>query len=395
MSSQNILRSRSEMSVERQWDLSTIFPTDQDWLRAGETVVDALARLAEFQGRLNDSADVLADFLALRAEVARQTKHIELYAILKAAADASDETANAQAAKAQTLLAQYNASVAFAEPELMAIGRVRLNELQTESARLAIYTRYFDWLDERRPHTRLAEVEAVLAQLGDSFNTPVNIYRQLADADLTFQPAFDSSGTPHAVAQSTYLPLIVHPDRELRRTTYESFHDAHLGVKNTLTQVLTGSVKQDLFKAKARGYDSSLAASLDPKRIPHGVFHNLIDVFKRKLPVWHRYWRLRKKILEVETLYEYDVKAPLTKQALPITYQQAVEWIAASMQPLGKEYVETLRHGALGGRWVDVYPNQGKVSTAFSAGVQGVNPFILHNHSDDVFGMSILAHELG
>ncbi len=395
MTASNELRTRDEMPSERQWDLSTIFKNDAAWWGAGKRVLIGFDRLATFEGQLGHSAETLADFLDLKAEIGRTTKQIELYAFLKLAGDASDETANAQVTRANTLLAQYQASIAFAEPELMALGRERLNQLQTQSPRLAIYTRYFDWLDDRQPHTRSVEEERLLAQLGDLFNTPSTIYGQLVDADLRFQPAVDSSGATYTVAQSTYPGLVIHPDRQLRRSAYESFSDGHLAVKNTLTQVMAGSVKQDVFRARARGYASALAASLDPKRIPHAVFHNLLDVFKRKLPIWHRYWRLRRQILGVETLYEYDVKAPLTNQPVPVPYEQAVDWIGVSLQALGPEYVDTLRHGALEGRWIDVYPNQGKMNTAFSEAVQGVNPFIMLNHTDDVLGMSILAHELG
>ncbi|MFK7800404.1 MAG: oligoendopeptidase F [Anaerolineae bacterium] len=395
MMSSNKLLPRDQMPAERQWDLTTIFKTDEAWTAACETVLAAFDQLAAYQGKLNDSADTLADFLELSADIGRTTQQINMYAALKSAGDATDQTASGQASRSNTLMAQYGASVAFAEPELMALGRKQLDQLQSESDRLAMYTRYFDWLDDLRPHTRSAEVEQLLAQLEDPFNTPYTIYGQLADADLTFKPAVDSQGIEHPVAQSTFLPLIVHPDRKIRKTTYESFSDAHLAHKNTLSQVLAGSIKQDVFRAQARGYDSSLAASLDPKRVPHEVFHNLIDVFKRKLPVWHRYWRLRRKILGVETLQEYDVKAPLTAETLEIPYEQAVEWISESMRPLGQDYVNTLRYGAFEGRWIDVYPNQGKINTAFSIGVQGINPFIMLNHSDDVFGMSILAHELG
>ena len=54
-----------------------------------------------------------------------------------------------------------------------------------------------------------------------------------------------------------------------------------------------------------------------------------------------------------------------------VPYQQAVEWIGEGLQPLGSEYVKTLRRGCLEERWVDIYPNQGKGAGAFSAGCPG------------------------
>jgi oligoendopeptidase F len=78
-----------------------------------------------------------------------------------------------------------------------------------------------------------------------------------------------------------------------------------------------------------------------------------------------------------------------------VPFEQAVEWITEGMRPLGDEYADTLRRGVLDERWVDVYPNKGKRSGAYSSGVQGTRPFILMSYTDDLFSLSTLAHELG
>lgn len=65
------------------------------------------------------------------------------------------------------------------------------------------------------------------------------------------------------------------------------------------------------------------------------------------------------------------------------------------MAPLGTEYVEILRKGALEDRWVDRALNKGKRQGAFSSGVYDTNPFIMMSYTDNVFSMSTLAHELG
>jgi len=113
------------------------------------------------------------------------------------------------------------------------------------------------------------------------------------------------------------------------------------------------------------------------------------------LPVWHRYWAVRRKALGVETLQPYDIWAPLTAQPAPISYQQAVAWICEALAPLGQEYVDTIRRGCLEQRWVDVYPSQGKSSGAFSSGSQLTYPFIMMSYTDDSQSLGTLAHELG
>jgi oligoendopeptidase F len=78
-----------------------------------------------------------------------------------------------------------------------------------------------------------------------------------------------------------------------------------------------------------------------------------------------------------------------------VSFDKAVEWICAGMEPLGNEYVEIMRRGVTKQRWVDVYPNQGKRAGAYSHGVPGTHPFILMSFNNDIFGLSTLAHELG
>ena len=181
----------------------------------------------------------------------------------------------------------------------------------------------------------------------------------------------------------------------MRRTAWTHYADAHLAFKNTMANCLLAGVKQDVFKARAHRYNSSLEAALDAGNIPAAVFHNLIDVYRANLPTWHRYWRVRRQALGLDVLCEYDIKAPLTDKPVRVPYEQAVEWIAAGMAPLGEEYVNTLRRGTLEERWVDIYPNKGKGAGAYSYGGPGDHPFIMMSYTDDLFSLSTLAHELG
>jgi len=125
------------------------------------------------------------------------------------------------------------------------------------------------------------------------------------------------------------------------------------------------------------------------------VFYNLIDVFKKNLPTWHRYWRVRREALGVEELHPYDIWAPLSGNRPKVEYERGVQLICEGLAPLGEEYVETVRRGCTVDRWVDVYPNRGKQGGAFSSGAPGTHPFIMMSYTDEVFSMSTLAHELG
>ncbi len=230
---------------------------------------------------------------------------------------------------------------------------------------------------------------------GDALSAPYSIYSMLNNADLTFQPASATDGTSLDVGQSSISSLVTHVDREVRRTAWENYADGYLAFQNTYSATLTAAIKVDVLNTRARSYDSALHASLESNDIPLEVFHNLLAVFEKNLPTWHRYWRLRKRALGFDQLHVYDIKAPLSQHNPVIPFQQAVEWICEGMAPLGEDYVKILRRGCLEERWVDRALNKGKREGAYSSGAFGTRPFIMMSYSDDIFSLSTLAHELG
>jgi oligoendopeptidase F len=147
---------------------------------------------------------------------------------------------------------------------------------------------------------------------------------------------------------------------------------------------------------KARNFESSLEATLFGGDVPVEMFHNLLEIFKKNLPLWHRYWRVRRKALGVKSLHPYDVWAPLTRKKHEVPFEQAVEWICEGLSPMGKEYVSVMRQGCRLERWVDWAPNAGKRQGAFSTRVPSDTfPFIMMSYTDSIGSMSTLAHELG
>lgn len=386
---------RSEMAVEYTWDASSIFPSHEAWEEELGQVSGYLAEVQGFQGKVGDSPVSLADWLDGMAELWRRVYRISIYAGLFHHADTGDQTAAERSDRATGLYGRASAGIAFAEPEILAIGEETLRRWAQEEPRLHSYAHYLDELLRRAAHIRSAEVEEVMGLVMDPFYTAANTAGFLTDTDMSFRPARTSEGEEVEVAQGNLDALLHSPDRTLRQSAWESYADTHLAFKNTLANALASSVKQDVFRARVRRYDSALEASLSANHIPVEVFHNLIATYRKHLPIWHRYWRIRRQALGYETLNVYDIKAPLTDKPPVVPYAQAVDWISEGMAPLGERYVSALRRGCLEERWIDLYPNQGKRSGAFSSGSYGTHPFILMSHTDDLEGMSTLAHELG
>jgi oligoendopeptidase F len=395
MPESNALPIRSDIPLQETWALESIFATPAEWESACQHLDDLLPSLAASQGRLGESAQVLLAAIEKLEEVGALVGKINVYASNASSVDTFDQAATARAGQARSLGARAGAAMAFFDPELMSVGFSTLKGWIQSTPALAFFAHYVDRLEKRSLHVLSGDVEQVLALAGDPFSGAFSIFNMLNNADLKFQPATSSDGTQLEIGQSSIGSLLTHTDRQVRRSAWQNYADGYLGFKNTSAAILTTAVKQDVFNARVRRYSSSLHASLEPNNVPVEVFHNLIDVFKENLPTWHKYWRVRRKALKLETFGVYDIKAPLTEAKPVVPFEQAVDWICEGMAPLGEDYVATMRRGCLEDRWVDRARNRGKREGAFSSGSYGTRPFIMMSYADDLFSLSTLAHELG
>ena len=386
---------RSEVPREKTWNLASIFPDLDAWEDAYHQVEELLPELKAYRGELTQDPETLVEAFQLRERALRLARQVGMYAMLDSAVDMADQEKLARSGQGQSLMARAAAAASFFEPELLELDpEVRKGWLE-ENQELAVYRHYFDDLERQRDHLRSSEVEEVLALSSDPLSAAPAAYGALTNADLTFEPARTEEGEEREIGQSSIDSLKTDPDRRVRATAWQHYADAYLDHRNTLAAVQVGAFKRDAYRARVRNFESSLEASLFPVNIPLEVFHNLIAVFQENLPTWHRYWRVRRRILSYDRLHAWDLKAPLTRVKPEVPYTQAVDWICAGMEPLGEEYAGILRRGCLEDRWVDRSLNRGKRQGAFSAGSYDTQPFIMMSYRGDVFSLSTLSHELG
>ena len=377
------------------WNRESVFPEPSGWEEAVQAILSRIPDLEEFKGHLGDSPDSLADWFEVSERARRLMAKVIVYGSMDYSVDVGDQAAAAKVDRARSVAAQLGAAAAFAVPEMLSIGLPKLREWVRSSPRLSHLGHYFDRLEKLETRIRSAEVEELLSQVTDPLATALSVHSVLANTDLKFAPAVGAGGQLHEVAQGTIAALLTSADREVRRTAFESYADEHLRMQHAMAASLSGAVKRDVFFARARGHASSLEAALEPGFIPADVFHNVVKTFRENVGTWHRYWRIRRRMLGLEVLKPYDLRAQLGTSALRVPYEEAVDWISQGVAPLGKEYVAIMRKGALEDRWVDIYPNKGKRMGAFSSGAMDTQPFIFMSYNDDIFSMSTLAHELG
>jgi oligoendopeptidase F len=389
---------RAKVKQSQTWNAESVFASPEAFDVEVKSILDALPEIKKYQGHLGDSPDTFLEAMRAFDALEGRSMKIRVYATMSSAVDANNEQGAAMNGKAMSALAQVGAATSFLEPELLSVGETKLRQwfAQRDDPRMKVYGHFVNDLFRRQSHVRNAEVEELMGMLRDPFGAVRNTAGMLANADFKFKPARDRQGNKIELTQSTRNSILHGTDRKARKTAWENYHDKYLEYKNTLAGNLAASIKQNVFHTKARNFNSSLEATLFNGDVPVEIFHNLLEIFKKNLPLWHKYWRVRRKALGLKTLHPYDVWAPLTTSKHKIPFEKAVDYICEGLAPMGEEYVRVMRKGCLEDRWVDWSPNAGKREGAFSTRVPGdTHPFIMMSYTDDVGSMSTLSHELG
>ena len=387
---------RNKIDKKYKWNAESVFPSTEAWEKEVKQILENVAKVRQYQDRLAESADILLEAMQISEELLRRIYVAYVYASFSYSVETTDAQAGGMVGKVQGAFGQVASAIAYIQPETLTIGKEKLEEWMSQNEKLAVYRHNFDDLFRQQEHVRSAEVEEILGMVIDPLQGASNSTSMLTNADFKFKPVKDSKGKSIDVTQGNYDTQLLHsPDRKVRKAAYETYMDKYVEHKNTLATNLETSIKANVFNMRARKHKDTLSASLFNLNIPNEVFHNLIDTFKKNLPVWHRYFALRRKALGLKKLAYYDMWAPILKKKVKVPYEEGVKLICESLAPMGKEYVEIVRRGCLKDRWVDVYPNQGKSHGAFSSGVQGTHPFIMTSYTDEVSSMSTLTHELG
>ena len=394
MSNSETIRARDQIPQEDTWALEDLYPSDESWEQALSALTARQAEAAAFAGKLGESGETLCAFLHLVEDVDGQSELLANYAMRKADQDTRNATYQAMVGKLMGVLTAVGAAFSFATPEIMAIPEEALEGFYKAAPGLERYRRYLNNERRRREHTLSAAEERLLAAAGEMANAPETVFGSFLNADMRYPDAVDSEGKPHALSQSTFVPLEESGDRALRKSAYENLYNTLGGMRNTAAGLLDAQNKQQKFFATARKYGSAREAAMDRTNVPVSVYDNLIEAVHRNMDKMHRYVRLRKKLLGVEKLHFYDVYTPLLKdEPAKIPFAQAKQTVYDALYPLGDGYRAILKEG-FENRWIDVYENQGKRGGAYSAGTK-VHPFVLLNYSGSLDSQFTLAHEMG
>ena len=387
------LKERKDIETAYKWDLSTLYPSDAAFEEDFRKLDDRIAAVAAFEGTLNDAARIRACFDA-DTELDLRLSDLFCYANLRRAEDTRAEDAQAMYMRIYAKYVEAMTRTSFVRPEILSLPEETLQAIK-EDACLADYSYTMERLLRTKPHTLTADQEELLASFGEVFAAPAEIADNLMDADLVFDPVTDSEGKEHEVGSASYIDLQMSQDRVLRENAFRSFYKGYREHNNTFAASYGGTVKGHVAEARARQYGSSREMSMAHENVPVSVYDSLIEAVRNNLPVMYDYVAFRKDLLGLPELHYYDVYAPLVADLdRKYSYEDAQAVILEALAPLGPDYVKTVE-SAFRDRWIDVYPNKGKSSGAFSSGTYRSNPYILCNYTGNLNEVSTIIHEMG
>ncbi len=388
------LKSRKEMDSTFMWDFTHIFESYEAWEKALAECNAAVEELAALKGNLTSCDEALKAGLDKIYTTLEKVEIVYLYAFLHKESDNSDPLYQEMAGRATNLFVAINSALSFMNPEILALGKEKLDALMNDES-FALYRQTLHDIARGAAHTLDEKGEMMLAMLSDASGTPHDAFTMLESVDMSFPSTHDEKGEETSLSHGNFIVYLNSPDPKVRLEAYEKYFGEFKKYINTFAALYSGSIKFDTYYANVRSFASACEAHLFSSNVPVSVYDSLIEAIHGGLEDMRKYTDLRRRALGMDEIGMQDLYCPIVKDVKnEYTFEEACDLVKKACAPLGERYAELLDR-AFTEKWIDVYENRGKTTGAFSCGVYGVHPYVLLNFTgtlDDVF---TLAHELG
>lgn len=385
---------RSHIDEKYQWDLSTVFATDDAWEAELASLDGDLENAKAYKGRLTASSNDLLAITESYLALSRRLEKLYVYASMKNDQDTTVAKYQEYQAKATAIYAKFSEIFAFYEPELMQLSKEAFEDFVAETPALSAYAHFFEQLFKRQPHVLSQAEEELLAGAQEIFGAAGETFGLLDNADIIFPIVPDDEGKEIQLTHGNFISLLESKNRDVRKEAYQALYATYEQFQHTYAKTLQTNVKVHNYEARVHHFKSAREAALSANFIPESVYDTLIETVNANLPLLHRYVELRKKILKLDDLKMYDIHTPLSEMDMSFTYEEALVKAEDVLAVFGKEYSERV-HRAFTERWIDVHVNKGKRSGAYSGGSYDTNAFMLLNWQDTLDNLFTLVHETG
>ncbi len=389
-------RIRGEVSEELTWAVSDVYKDKKAWNKDKELVKKLISDIDKKKNNWIENAGSVLVLLNHLTKIDLILTKSYTYSSLNSDTDMEKSSFISDKGDIHSLFIDFSGKTTFVEPDILKLGEEKIEEFMNIESDLLVYKKYFNSIFRMEKHILEKEKSWIVAQTGLFSSSAEKASSMLDNVDIPAPNITLKNGEEIELNTANYIKYRQSSDKSDRRAVMDTYWTNHNKFKNTFAVLLDSAIKQHLFSARVHNYPDTLTAVLYPKKIDKNVYTNLIKTVKNNLSPLHRYLKLKAKLLKIEKLEYGDIYASAVPSVnLSYTIEEAKELIIKALAPLGDDYLEILKKG-FNNRWMDIYPNKGKRSGAYSQGsVYDTHPFVLMNYNGTLDSVSTLAHEFG
>ena len=373
-----------------RWTLADLYATEADLdadLVAAEAEADDLA--GRLRGRVADlGAADLAAALAELGGVHDRAGRAYTYAYLAWSTDTEDPARGALLQRVREAYTRVGQALVFFDVEWAAVEPDRARAL-LERDELAPYRHHLELKTEARDHVLSEPEEKVLAEKAV---TGWSAWNRFFDETLG-AARFTVRGESLPLQQATVK--LYDADRRVRRDAAEAVTEGLVELERPLTFVFNTVLADAASSDRLRSYGSWIASRNESNEISAASVGALVEAVTGRYSLVSRFYGLKRRLLGLDRLYDYDRYAPTGEADRFVTWDEAREAVTAAYAAFDAEMGATVDR-FFDERWIDAPPTPGKRGGAFSHGaVPSAHPYILMNYTGTLRDVQTLAHELG
>lgn len=366
------------------WNLYTLYKNDDAWSRDLKKFNQEMNELENYIGKLTKSKTHLSLGMGIKEKLDIKLNSLSAYAKLKKDLNKNSYEYLNMTEEIKKSYSRYMKITSQLELEILKLSDKDCNKYLCDKKINNKYGMYIKDIRRNKKHYLDDKSENILSNMSSINGLPSNIYDLFRNMDKKTN-----------ITPAEYENAIQDYNREKRVEAYKNEFLPYNDNVNTLAGLLSGQVNKNVFYSSVRNYDSSLQMYLDSDNVDEKVYKGLIKTVSKNTDSLHKYVSLRKKVLNLDKVYYYDMFVPIVSEGEEVvSYDKAQGMVYSALAPLGDAY-GSIVYKAFNERWVDVYSKENKVSGGYCLSVYDNHPYILLNYNSSIGGVSTLVHELG
>ena len=384
---------RSEVDVSLTWDLSPLFKTDEDCIKAMEKALKEAKLFREkYNGKIKTKEDVISCMKDYRVLV-EEIDIIGNYVFLGIETDYTDSKKLDLMNKGSAFQGEASGVLSFLDSDISLLSDDILKDVISSSKEDATYIKE---ILKNKPHKLEPKVEETLAYLSPFLSNTHSIYSAAINSDLSYPPFKVENKEVPLTFTGFEGELEYEVNTPKRRMAFEAFYKGLKTYENTLATNYESQMIQQKIMANMRGYKDVFEYLLAGQNVTSDMYNRQLDIIFNKLaPHMRRYATLIKKIYALDKMTFADLKLPIDPTYKEeITLETAKKDILGAISLMGEDYCAFVKE-TLESRRVDYVQNKGKASGAFCSSPYHKGAYILMSWAGVMADVYTLAHELG